>query len=423
MDPVLEFHINKPVEDEGLVWRRKTDTTKFMTGRSGDFLFVPFQCDICSFRNIKQRSPKKGSQADDRLLAYVCRATLDAFWSRAPGTVAGSVTGIRKMLRYSNDFKINPPFEPLGPWPVQDTQGLTIAIAILRASQEEGKNSSSYSQFDSIRKIRSAYGNHYEASKTAALNTWVLRSDKFNSFFTDSPARSEFFNRFMIGLRYRMGRDVQGDLALDFKILHKIMNQMKVEMLDSDTPLSRRRWLASSGAYFVVSFVLALRGNETLMLDLKGLKEFVKSGIDDETPHVVIPLLGRFKGEDYERFHILLSPNITDSGFEVRRWIEWLIEAKGSEGLFDGPAFSDKEGYVLTQQPFNDELFSQLNVTKENFPDLFPDDLKLEKISTSRSFRKGSTSRAQDLQLDTSLIDTQMEVILKGRRFKTQLQT
>ena len=142
------------------------------------------------------------------------------------------------------------------------------------------------------------------------------------------------------------------------------------------------------------------------MMDLKGLREFMTTGVNDDIPHVVIPLLGRFKGEDYERFHILIAPNVTDSGFEVRKWIEWLIESKASKKLIDGPAFSDKEGYVLSQQPFNDELAFQLKAAKENFPDLFPVDLNLDKISTSRSFRKGSTSRAQDLQLDTSFIDS-----------------
>lgn len=81
------------------------------------------------------------------------------------------------------------------------------------------------------------------------------------------------------------------------------------------------------------------------------------------------------------------------------------MEARGSENVVDGPAFSDLEGYVLSQQSFNDELNTQLLITKENHPELFPPDLKLDKITTSRSFRKGSTSRAQDLQLDTSLIN------------------
>ena len=78
---------------------------------------------------------------------------------------------------------------------------------------------------------------------------------------------------------------------------------------------------------------------------------------------------------------------------------------KRSEGLHEGPAFSDSEGFVLSQQPFNDELTTQLIAAKENCSDPFPLDLDLDDINTSRSFRKGSTSRAQDLQLPESTID------------------
>lgn len=303
-DLSVDFHIHKPIEDEGVVWKRREDTTKFLSARTGDFLFVPFQCDLCSFRNLTKRSSEPGSQADVRLLVYIRRATLDAFWSRATGTISRSMTGMRKMLRYCNELRIPPPFEQLGPLPVEDIQELTLAITILKASQEQGKNSSNYTQYDSIRKIRSAYGNHYEASKSASTSTWVLRSDKFNTFFTDSLARSEFFNRFILGLRHRMGRDVHGDLALDFNILHKILDQMKSEIIDGDTLFKRRRWLAMAGSFYVLSFVLALRGNETLMLDLKGLRDYAKLGSAEAIPHIVIPLLERFKCEDYERYII-----------------------------------------------------------------------------------------------------------------------
>ena len=60
---------------------------------------------------------------------------------------------------------------------------------------------------------------------------------------------------------------------------------------------------------------------------------------------------------------------------------------------------------MLQQSVFNDELMSQLDWAKDSFPDLFSSDLDLSTIRTSRSFRKGSTSRAQDLQLDTSVVD------------------
>lgn len=64
-----------------------------------------------------------------------------------------------------------PPLEALGPWPVEDSFGMRIAISIVLASQGSGKNVASYTQYDSIRKIGSAYGNHYEATTKSALNT------------------------------------------------------------------------------------------------------------------------------------------------------------------------------------------------------------------------------------------------------------
>ena len=108
------------------------------------------------------------------------------------------------MLRTAKEFDITPSLESLGPWPVEDVQGMRLAITILRSSQEAGKNDPSNTQYDTIRKISSAFGNHYEASLKAANSTWVLRSDKSNSFFTDSPARSEFFKRFMSVLSLRV---------------------------------------------------------------------------------------------------------------------------------------------------------------------------------------------------------------------------
>lgn len=203
-----------------------------------------------------------------------------------------------------------------------------------------------------------------------------------------------------------MGRGVQGDVPLNYRILHKVLIQMNLEILDRDTPEDRRRLPVTAGAYFTVSFVLALRGNETSMLDLKGLIDNIEHGRMDDPPHIVIPLLGLFKGEDYQRFHLLLAPNVSNSGFEPRKWLHWLIQARRSEKIFEGPAFCDSEGFVLNQQVIHDELKAQLILVKEKDPVLFPSDLKLNDINTNRSFRKGFTSRAQDLMLSDSIIDS-----------------
>ena len=60
---------------------------------------------------------------------------------------------------------------------------------------------------------------------------------------------------------------------------------------------------------------------------------------------------------------------------------------------------------MLYQEPFNVELKEQLEWAKEAYPNLFTEDLDLDRVKCSRSFRKGSTSRAQDLGLAQSIID------------------
>eukprot|EP00957_Ditylum_brightwellii_P141369 10771484-Ditylum_brightwellii.AAC.1 len=41
-----------------------------------------------------------------------------------------------------------------------------------------------------------------------------------------------------------------------------------------------------------------------------------------ETRHVVIPLLGEFKGERGEQWHLLLLSDVTSSGFKPQLWTE-----------------------------------------------------------------------------------------------------
>ena len=60
-DGNVEFHVAEPMNDEGLVLKRKEDKERFMVGRDGDMLMSPFQCDLCWFVNLKRRLPLRGS--------------------------------------------------------------------------------------------------------------------------------------------------------------------------------------------------------------------------------------------------------------------------------------------------------------------------------------------------------------------------
>eukprot|EP00957_Ditylum_brightwellii_P159747 12158793-Ditylum_brightwellii.AAC.1 len=59
-------------------------------------------------------------------------------------------------------------------------------------------------------------------------------------------------------------------------------------------------------------------------MELNGLLQHLKDRKEEEAElrHVVIPLLGEFKWEKGEHWHLLLLADITASGFKLRTWTE-----------------------------------------------------------------------------------------------------
>ena len=89
-----------------------------------------------------------------------------------------------------------------------------------------------------------------------------------------------------------------------------------------------------AGAYFAFSFVLSLRGNEGLLVDLKAL-------IEHDVPsqkYVVIPLLGKVKGEHHVHQHLLPSVHVTNSGIQMMGvWHRCVIKTHLILGQSSGP--------------------------------------------------------------------------------------
>ena len=79
----------------------EVEEKKFKHARNGNNFIVPFQCDLCHFRNIQGRNPGIQPQQDKTLLIGIRRAILDSFWSRATSTVKNNASGV-KVLQYSN---------------------------------------------------------------------------------------------------------------------------------------------------------------------------------------------------------------------------------------------------------------------------------------------------------------------------------
>ena len=271
-----------------------------------------------------------------------------AFWLSRPKTVKANLNNMKKVIRNVKELKIPVILSPIGCWPIEDTVGCSQALAELRASQGKGRYHDSYMQYETVRKMRSCITNGFQASVAASRNEVALVGIKGAPFhLSRCHTDSIFFTMFNKGMRQWMGRDVRPNRALDHRILHIILRNMESRIRDTEIEDEEKRWMLMVGFYFIISFVLSLRGNEGFMLEAQGLVDNIDFGKEDwvQHPHVVIPLLGRFKNEDGARKHKMLAAAETDSRFKVRNWTEAIVQLLKEENNLDGPAICDAKGF------------------------------------------------------------------------------
>ena len=105
-------------------------------------------------------------------------------------------------------------------------------------------------------------------------------------------------------------------------------------------------------------------------------------------PHVLAPLLGRFKSETGERLILLVLVNESDSGIKFRFWLEELVKLIIYEGRdrCAGPAFSNRDGTIIASRSLNDEFLRVLGIAQKEMG-LLPANLDIEeRFGTYRSF-------------------------------------
>ena len=89
--------------------------------------------------------------------------------------------------------------------------------------------------------------------------------------------------------------------------------------MNGGIPKERKRWLTICGICMIVICGCSLRSNEGFMIDLQELISHIKDSRENrEHTYVVIPLLGRFKNNLGEIWHLQLVASVTKSRFKVR---------------------------------------------------------------------------------------------------------
>jgi hypothetical protein len=147
-------------DEAGFHWSKQQEVDRHLVGRDGDHLSTPFQCDLCIFRNLMGRNPGK---QDQLLEACIRQVNLVALWGRERATIEATVRAVKHTVGMLSGVRVTPPYPPLGPHPVEDNFGYSVAITMVLKSRTPG-HYAHYQQFETIRKLRAGYSNVFMAS-------------------------------------------------------------------------------------------------------------------------------------------------------------------------------------------------------------------------------------------------------------------
>jgi hypothetical protein len=282
---------------------------------------------------------------------------------------------------------------------------MALAVSILLWSLDPGKMEDTI-QFSTVRYLRSVYSNIYLASAELQTGMAVMAQGTSKTYVTDCPSYSYWFERFMRGVHKRMGEEVRSDYTLSVKVLHKILGNLDVCWREATAP-ARRKEVVEIAFFLVLSFCLGLRGEEVVKMDIGGFFTYFEAGrTHAEHPHVMVPLLGRFKGETGERWHLLPIVWKTRSGLEVGEWATRMRDSLHEQGRTHGFVFANSRGKQAKAAAYEPRFFEQLNFVRARHQDLFPPGINVENdFGLSRSGRRVSATEAANQGVPAEIIE------------------
>jgi hypothetical protein len=411
------FNVRLPKDEEGYVLRKKGDDKRFQYARNGDHFMTTFQCDLCHFRNIQGRDPVLGNgETDDSyLLKLVRRANLDALWCRESGTVKSNLKELKIISQGADILKIRGEslLPKMGPYPAEDTQSMALAAIFLQRTLDSGINEATL-QFDSARKLRSAYSNAWHASVEGKDEMVMVQGGK-RLVHSTCPTNARWYERFQIGAHKRMGNVSKPDMAVSIKVMLALMKRFDDDWLEAGLDRDEQERVLFPALFSVIAFCAALRGEEVPLMSLGSARTHYKEALEDpDFPHVIVPLLGRFKRETGERHHFMPLVLETASGLQPKVWMERMLKWYDEANVTTGWVFRAKDGKQAKASKYEYAILVRLESIQQEEDNLIPSSVDVyEAYGVSRSFRRGSTTRAQNRKVD------EMDIV-RNNRWRTE---
>ena len=376
----------------------------FMCGRDGDHVMgVCFECDVCQFRNVNGRDVVWESPKDTRTLRYIRRALLDVMWSRTKETVKNTFNRMRKdCAEAAEALSVGRIFPKMGNPEVEDKVGMGIALVLLHASLRKG-NYTNHLQFDTTRKTAS-WAWHACTAILRDEDETLYASDDKTMHASGAPTRTKWFQRFVLGVKRRMGVMRKQDEALTSEQV-KALQELGEHMWERADGAEEKRKVANVMAFVVIGFVASLRGEEVPLVSIKGLRAFWTETLPKR--FVMLTLRGRFKGEDNLKWHLVPVVDVTSSGIRVRRWVHRLLTLRLREDkVEEGPLFVDKNGKRAKMRDFNADFQQFVSIAMERSPHAFSNKAEVEDFNLRRSMRRGSTTQSLNNKTPPDIVNT-----------------
>jgi len=111
---------------------------------------------------------------ENHLMCFLRPANLDSLWGRETSTVSANMRNLNQIIRlWCDQIGDDPQLLALGPFPGHDAFGVTAAVAMVAKSLEPGRYKH-YTQFETMRKLRSSYSNLFHASAVGSTSMITL---------------------------------------------------------------------------------------------------------------------------------------------------------------------------------------------------------------------------------------------------------
>ena len=399
------------LDDDGVVWEgQAARAARLNFGVEGVHAVLPFQCEICWFRNLEGKDPSLSQHSV--YLKCLRRANLDAMNAKARATVAHHVGFIKEAVRNAESIGRTPFFKDRGPFPLGDSVGMGLAVDLLLKSIRSTGRIGRFIQFDTMRKGRSTFTMTWNASPEGVLESKTFSSTTSRVRATSCPSQSDWFRDFLVGAQDRMGYDTMKQLDVPIGVVVRQLELIRDDM-ESETSQSRKHLLTKLGALITVLTAGSLRGHEGFYLDIAGTSKRLSKGAsgtlptgnltkklftEDEAsdlPEICVCLLGKFKGETGERYHSIVLANESVSGLKIRWWVEQLMDVCAAENRHSGYAFNEPDGSPPSSSEYNALMRHYLALVIEEGQSYFDTEAEMTRFGISRTYRKTSETRAR----------------------------